>query len=63
MTIGTSSSTNKLSILQITIVAALGGLLFGYDTGVIGGSQLYFTKYFNLSAAEQGWAVSSVNRH
>jgi hypothetical protein len=59
MTIGTSSSTNKLSILQITIVAALGGLLFGYDTGVIGGSQLYFTKYFNLSAAEQGWAVSS----
>ena len=37
MTIGTSSSTNKLSILQITIVAALGGLLFGYDTGVIGG--------------------------
>lgn len=59
MTIGASFSTNKLSIFQITIVAALGGLLFGYDTGVIAGSQLYFTKYFNLSAAEQGWAVSS----
>jgi SP family xylose:H+ symportor-like MFS transporter len=26
---------------------------------VIAGSQLYFTKYFNLSAAQQGWAVSS----
>ena len=59
MTIAASSSTKKRSILQITIVAALGGLLFGYDTGVIAGSQLYFTKYFNLSAAEQGWAVSS----
>ena len=59
MSIAASSSTKKLSILQITIVAALGGLLFGYDTGVIAGSQLYFTKYFNLSAAQQGWAVSS----
>ncbi len=47
------------TILGITAVAALGGLLFGYDTGVIGGSQLYFTKYFQLSSGEQGWAVSS----
>ena len=59
MTIATNSSSKKLSILQMTIVAALGGLLFGYDTGVIAGSQMYFTEYFNLSAAEQGWAVSS----
>ena len=54
-----ASSNERLTILKITIVAALGGLLFGYDTGVIGGSQLYFTEYFNFSAAEQGWAVSS----
>lgn len=46
-------------ILGITVVATLGGLLFGYDTGVIGGSQLYFTEYFSFSKAEQGWAVSS----
>ena len=59
MTNTESSSHKKLSILQITIIAALGGLLFGYDTGVIAGSQLYFTKYFNLSSAQQGWAVSS----
>ena len=50
---------NRRTILGITAVAALGGLLFGYDTGVIAGSQLYFTKYFGLSTAEQGWAVSS----
>jgi len=50
---------NNRYILAITAVATLGGLLFGYDTGVIGGSQLYFTEYFNFSQAEQGWAVSS----
>ena len=43
-----ASSNERLTILKITIVAALGGLLFGYDTGVIGGSQLYFTEYFNF---------------
>lgn len=47
------------TVLGITAVAALGGFLFGYDTGVIAGSQLYFTKYFQLSPGEQGWAVSS----
>lgn len=50
---------NKRFVLKITIVATLGGLLFGYDTGVIGGSQLYFTEYFSFTKAEQGWAVSS----
>lgn len=47
------------TVLCITVVAALGGLLFGYDTGVIAGSQLYFTEYFSLTPAQQGWAVSS----
>jgi MFS transporter, SP family, xylose:H+ symportor len=55
----TDTGRNKSYILAITAVAAIGGLLFGYDTGVIGGSQLYFTEYFNLTKAEQGWAVSS----
>ena len=45
--------------MAITVVATLGGFLFGYDTGVIGGSQLYFTEYFNFTKGEQGWAVSS----
>lgn len=50
---------NRIIILAITTVVAMGGLLFGYDTGVISGSQLYFTEYFDLSTSEQGWAVSS----
>ena len=53
------NQTTRLYIFGATIVATLGGLLFGYDTGVIAGSQLYFTEYFQLTDAEQGWAVSS----
>ncbi|MEQ9168709.1 MAG: sugar porter family MFS transporter [Fulvivirga sp.] len=51
-------SKNGLLIL-ITSVAALGGLLFGYDTGVINGTQFYFSKYFELESAMKGWVVSS----
>lgn len=43
----------------ITISAALGGLLFGYDTAVISGAIGSLTKYFSLSPAEIGWAISS----
>ena len=50
---------SNLYIIWISFIVALGGFLFGYDTGVIGGTQLYFTEYFNLTAAEQGLAVSS----
>jgi SP family xylose:H+ symportor-like MFS transporter len=53
------AQSSKRTTLMITMVAALAGLLFGYDTGVIGGSQLYFTKYFELTPGQQGWAVSS----
>jgi SP family xylose:H+ symportor-like MFS transporter len=54
-----ATQQQQKGILRITAVAALGGLLFGYDTGVIAGSQLYFTEYFKLTPGEQGWAVSS----
>jgi len=42
-----------------TFVAALGGLLFGFDTAVINGAMPFFTDYFHLTEAMQGWAVSS----
>ncbi len=42
-----------------TFVAALGGLLFGFDTAVINGAMPFFTDHFKLSEAMQGWAVSS----
>lgn len=52
-------SKKKLNIYFITIVIALGGLLFGYDTGVINGTQFYFSKYFELTGALKGFIVSS----
>ncbi|MBR9998995.1 MAG: sugar porter family MFS transporter [Cyclobacteriaceae bacterium] len=42
-----------------TFVAALGGLLFGFDTAVINGAIPFFTNYFQLSDALKGWTVSS----
>lgn len=53
------AEVNSLNVLKNTLVVALAGLLFGYDTGVISGSQMYFTEYFSLTPAEQGWAVGS----
>lgn len=47
------------SLLLITLVASLGGMLFGYDTGVINGTQFYFTKYFELDSVMKGWVVGS----
>ena len=52
-------STTKINIYFITIVITLGGLLFGYDTGVINGTQFYFSKYFELTGALKGFIVSS----
>jgi len=43
----------------ITTVAALGGLLFGYDWVVIGGAKPFYEAYFGLiSPSAQGWAMS-----
>ena len=46
-------------IWGIALVAALGGLLFGYDSVVIGGARQFYEVYFHLSsAALVGWANS-----
>jgi len=45
---------------MIAGVAALGGLLFGFDTGVIAGAMLFIVPAFHLGAAEQGLVVSAV---
>lgn len=49
----------KAFLLLITAISALGGLLFGYDTGVINGAQFYLSKYFELDATLKGWVVGS----
>jgi len=54
-----STNTKRINIYFVTIVITLGGLLFGYDTGVINGTQFYFSKYFELTGWLKGFIVSS----
>ena len=43
----------------ISLAAALGALLFGYDWVVIGGAKPFYEPYFQIhSPARQGWAMS-----
>ena len=51
--------TNYKYIYLISSVAAIGGLLFGYDTAVIAGAIGFLSEKFQLSAAMMGWAASS----
>lgn len=50
----------KSYVVLISIVAALGGLLFGFDTAVISGTINFIQPYFGLSEAGLGWTVSSL---
>ena len=47
-------------ILLISLVAAFGGFLFGYDTAVVSGAIGFLARYFSLSAELTGWAASSL---
>jgi SP family xylose:H+ symportor-like MFS transporter len=50
---------SKTFLLLITSVSALGGFLFGFDTGVINGAQYYLSQHFDLDPALKGWVVGS----
>ena len=51
---------NMRYIWVVTLVSAMGGLLFGYDWVVIGGAKPFYEKFFNLTTPSQiGWAMSS----
>jgi MFS transporter, SP family, galactose:H+ symporter len=51
------SSSN---VLLIAVVAATGGLLFGFDTGVISGALPFLKQYWQLSDASVEWVTTTV---
>jgi len=53
------SGYNSRFVIGITLIATLGGLLFGYDTAVISGAIGSVRTYFGLSTVQMGWAASS----
>ncbi|MBA2345657.1 MAG: sugar porter family MFS transporter [Rubrobacter sp.] len=63
MAAGTSGasgrSTNRFAYV-VAVIAAIGGLLFGYDTGIISGALLFIKEDFNLSDTAQQFVVASL---
>lgn len=51
---------NMFYILLISLVSAMGGLLFGYDWVVIGGAKIFYEPFFGLDGlpSMRGWAMS-----
>ncbi len=56
-----SKQLNFKYILSISMISALGGLLFGYDWVVIGGAKPFYERFFEITDIPtlQGWAMGS----
>lgn len=52
-------TNHKIFLLLITMIAALGGFLFGFDMAVVSGIIEPLKLQFKLSSAQEGWFVSS----
>ena len=46
-------------VVFLSVVAAIGGILFGYDTAVISGTTSKVAEQFGLSSLQLGWYVGS----
>jgi sugar porter (SP) family MFS transporter len=56
---GGRGERHTTAAVLVSFVAALGGLLFGYDTAVISGAIGFLRMHFDLDAAQTGFAASS----
>src|ERR1039457_6722732 len=50
---------SRFTVIRLSLTAALGGFLFGYDSSVINGAVTSITAHFSASAAVLGFTVSS----
>lgn len=51
---------NPAYLILLALSAALGGLLFGYDTAVVSGAEGLLQRHFHLDELQTGWAASCV---
>ena len=54
-----ASGRNRF-VSGIASLAALGGFLFGYDTGIVSQAQPFFKKSLHTTTIEQSWVVASL---
>lgn len=53
------NTTSGMRLVFLSLVAAMGGFLFGYDTAVINGGEQQIQQVWGLSGAMHGWVMSS----
>jgi SP family arabinose:H+ symporter-like MFS transporter len=56
---GSSDRGDRTFVLLVSIVAATGGFLFGYDLAVVSGAIIFLQKQFSLSPGGVGFAIGS----
>ena len=52
---------NRRYVYLISGIAALGGVLFGFDLVIISGTVSFFKNHFQLNEFQTGWAVGCIN--
>ncbi len=55
-----STHVRSAYMLLISMVAALGGMMFGFDVGIISGAAPFVQEHFHLNELQLGWGVSSL---
>jgi major inositol transporter-like SP family MFS transporter len=57
---GAPGTKRRGYLARLTVISTLGGLLFGYDTGVISGALLYMNDSLNMNSVEEATVVSAL---
>jgi MFS family permease len=51
---------NRSLLSKVSLIAGLGGLLYGYDMGIIAAAMVFLRTSFHLSTGAESWVVSTV---